>query len=129
MDGESVDDVDVNPRQMLSFDATASSDPGGIARYQWDFGDGFHQEGLVVSHAFDATGTFTITLKVTDDHGATDEVTFAVTVVDEPGPDTTGMSGNTLALLIGLVVAVVIFASLVLLKRMGTKEDEGGDGV
>jgi uncharacterized protein (TIGR03790 family) len=129
LEGEGVDDVDVNPRQMLSFDATASSDPGGIARYQWDFGDGFHQEGLVVSHAFDATGTFTITLKVTDDHGATDEVTFAVTVVDEPGPDTTGMSGNTLALLIGLVVAVVIFASLVLLKRMGTKEDEGGDGV
>ncbi|MCK5415075.1 MAG: TIGR03790 family protein, partial [Thermoplasmata archaeon] len=76
LEGENLDTVKVHPRQMLSFDAGNSYDHGGIARYQWDFGDGFLQEGIIASHAYEGAGTYTITLKVTDDHGATDEVTY-----------------------------------------------------
>jgi uncharacterized protein (TIGR03790 family) len=128
LDGEDLEVVDVHPLRMLSFDATNSYDPGGISRYQWDFGDGFDQEGMLASHAYDAVGTYTITLKVTDDHGATDEVTFAVTVVEKPAPEVSGLSGNSLAMLIGVVVAVAIVASLVLLKRLRTEEEQGGEG-
>ncbi|MCK5253927.1 MAG: PKD domain-containing protein, partial [Thermoplasmata archaeon] len=126
LEGENLDTVKVHPRQMLSFDAGNSYDHGGIARYQWDFGDGFLQEGIIASHAYEGAGTYTITLKVTDDHGATDEVTYAVTVVEEPAPQTSGISGTTLALVIGLVVAAVIFVSLVLMKRLRDRDDEGG---
>ena len=126
LEGENLDTVKVHTRQMLAFDADNSFDPGGIARYQWDFGDGFLQEGIIASHAYEAAGTYTITLKVTDDHGATDEVTYAVTVVEEPAPQTSGISGTTLALVIGLVVAAVIFASLILMKRLRDEDDEGG---
>jgi PKD repeat protein len=129
LDGEDLETVDVHPRRMLSFDGTNSYDPGGIARFQWDFGDGFLQEGMLASHAYEAVGTYTITLKVTDDHGANDEVTFAVTVVEEPSPDVSGLSGSNLALLIGAVVAAVIFASLILMKRLRTEEEEGGEGL
>ena len=128
LDGVALEGVKVHPRKMLSLDASNSTDPGGIARYQWDFGDGLLQEGILASHAYDAPGDFTIILKVTDDHGASDQVTFLVTVVDEPTPDTSGLDGSTLALLIGLVVAVVILVSLVMLKRLRDEEDEGGTG-
>jgi len=128
LDGESIEANKVHPRKMLSLDASRSHDPGQIARYQWDFGDGYFQEGVMASHAYEGPGNYTITLKVTDDHGATDQVTFSVTVVDEPTPETSGMNGSTLALLIGLVVAVVIFVSLALLKRLRDEENEGGPG-
>ncbi|UCC93048.1 MAG: TIGR03790 family protein, partial [Thermoplasmata archaeon] len=52
LEGEALDIVDVHPREMLAFDATNSYDPGGIARFQWDFGDGFQQEGVLASHAY-----------------------------------------------------------------------------
>ncbi|UCC93994.1 MAG: hypothetical protein JSW25_04845, partial [Thermoplasmata archaeon] len=74
-------------------------------------------------------GTYTITLKVTDDHGATDEVDLVVTVVEEPDPDVSGLSGGSLAVIIGLVVTVVIVAALLLMRRMAIEDDEGGDGL
>lgn len=128
VDGVSVVTAQVHPGRMLTFDGGNSYDPGGIARYQWDFGDGFTQEGMTISHAYDGIGEYTITLKVTDDNGASDIVTYTVTVVEEPSPDTSGLAGSTLALLIGLVVAVVIIAFLFLLKRSRDGDIDGGLG-
>jgi uncharacterized protein (TIGR03790 family) len=129
LDGESLEDRDVNPRMMLSFDASASSDPGGVDRYQWDFGDGFLQEGVLASHAYGAPGTYTVILKVTDGHGAIDETTFLVTVVEGPTPDTVSISGTTLAALIGIVVAAVIASAMVLWMRgKGEEDQEEGTG-
>ncbi len=129
LDGRPVAEMKVHPKSMLSFDASNSTDPGGVARYQWDFGDGFTQEGLLASHAYASDGTYTVTLKVTDDHGATDQVTMAVTVVDEPSPEPSGISGSTLALVIVLVVAVVAVLAYVLWMRARDEDVEGGDQV
>lgn len=64
-----------------SFDATQSRDVDGtITNYHWDFGDGKTAEGATVSHRFTAAGTYTVTLTVTDDKGATDTVTHTMTV-------------------------------------------------
>lgn len=48
---------------------------GGITEYLWDFGDGETSPLVSPTHVYSDTGTFTITLTVTDGDGLTDEWT------------------------------------------------------
>jgi PKD repeat protein len=64
----------------VSLDGTSSSDPDGtVASYAWDFGDGATGSGSTTSHLYAAAGTYTVTLTVTDNNGATNSVSHAVT--------------------------------------------------
>lgn len=63
------------------FDATASADPdGSISSYSWQFGDGSVATGVSPSHTYAAAGTYPVRLIVTDNQGATAELTKSVTV-------------------------------------------------
>ncbi|WP_315501377.1 PKD domain-containing protein [Actinomyces radicidentis] len=65
----------------VALDANESSDPdGSIASYAWDFGDGTTGEGTSLTHTFKEAGTYTVTLTVTDDKGATAQTTQSVVV-------------------------------------------------
>jgi len=65
----------------VSFDATGSHDPDGtIATYSWDFGDGSSASGAAPTHSFATTGTFTVTLTVTDNQGATGSASTTATI-------------------------------------------------
>ena len=65
----------------VSFDASASWDLGGmIVSYEWDFGDGGIGAGTLIDHVFISPGTYTVTLTVVDDEGATAEKTAAISV-------------------------------------------------
>ena len=65
----------------VSLDGSGSADSDGtIAAYAWDFGDSSHRHrGNGVPHLREA-GTYTVTLTVTDDDGATGTVSRTVTV-------------------------------------------------
>jgi PKD repeat protein len=83
---------------QVTFDGSSSSDDGKIANYEWDLdGDGTFETSTMgvptVKKAFDTPGTFTVRLRVTDDHGVQDAVTHTLTV--DPKPTTTGSTTTT----------------------------------
>jgi serine protease len=66
----------------IVFDGTRSADAdGSIVSYLWDFGDGSSASAEAsAAHTYTDTGTFDVTLQVTDDRGATDSTTRTVRV-------------------------------------------------
>lgn len=68
-------------KKSITFDGTSSTDPdGSIVKYVWNFGDGTVGEGAVVTHMYTNPGTYTVTLTVTDNLGATGTDTCKVTI-------------------------------------------------
>ncbi len=56
----------------MRFDATSADDMDGtLQTYHWTFGDGTTATGVTVEHTYPAPGSYTITLAVTDNEGAT----------------------------------------------------------
>jgi YVTN family beta-propeller protein len=76
-----------------SFDASASTDPEGrIASYSWSFGDGQGAGGgPIVSHAYAAPGTYTVTATVDDGEGCPGFV-FTGRTASCNGPSTASVS-------------------------------------
>jgi len=73
--------------EPITFNATNSYDPDGmIVSYFWDFGDGANATGITVNHAFATNGTFTVTLTITDDDGATDSASSTKTILMNESP-------------------------------------------
>ncbi len=65
----------------VSVNASGSSDSdGSIASYSWDFDDGGSSIGENAQHTFVDPGTYTISLMVTDDDGATGATTASLQV-------------------------------------------------
>ncbi|MGS0685683.1 PKD domain-containing protein [Nakamurella sp. GG22] len=67
----------------VAFDAGTSTASSGqsISGWDWNFGDGSARGTTkTASHTYDAAGTYTVTLQVTDSQGITDSVTKSVTV-------------------------------------------------
>jgi PKD repeat protein len=65
----------------ISFNGSASSDPdGSVVSYAWQLGDGAAASGPAPSHTYATAGTYTVSLKVTDDNGASAQATTIATV-------------------------------------------------
>ena len=67
-----------------SFTSTSSDPDGTIASQQWNFGDNTTGSGASPSHHYNAAGTYTVTLTVTDNGGATNVVSKDVVVTQPP---------------------------------------------
>jgi large repetitive protein len=58
----------------------ASGSTGSNLTYAWTFGDGTADTGVIVTHQYSQTGTFTIVLTVTSDNLSTNSLNRSVTV-------------------------------------------------
>ncbi len=91
-----VADMVLNPSVVMSasgsyvgdliYDGTGSSDPdfGDTITFFWDFGDGTTSTNPSGMHTYSSLGTYTVTLTVTDSHGASDSVSQVITFTN-PG--------------------------------------------
>lgn len=69
----------------LGVDASQSAAADGATlSYDWDFGDGKSGTGVTASHTYAASGTYTVTLQVTDSLGARASTTRKVAVAEVP---------------------------------------------
>src|SRR3989440_510296 len=94
------------PGGTVQFNGSASSDPDGNTplTYAWTFGDGASGSGATPAHVYSATGSYTVTLVVTDSRGAASTpATTTATIgstpnqppVARPGGPYAGVAGRT----------------------------------
>jgi PKD repeat protein len=106
----------------VSFDASGSTDADGtIASYAWTFGDTGTGTGATPQHTYNTDGTFTATLTVTDNEGATGTFSRVITVAPPVGSvSVTVKDTNGVGIAGAAVVATVGGAS-----RSGTTDASG----
>lgn len=100
----------VSKGSIVTFNALKSYDPDGeIVSFDWDFGDGTVETGVVIDHIFKKTGTYSVKLLTADDKGETREITTEIRVI---------MKWQTIAL---LVVTLILILLLVSFKKIFPK--------
>ncbi len=93
----STNNVMGNVNTVFSFDASSSRNQDGSTRglsYSWDFGDQTRSTEKKVSHTYEETGQYTVTLSVWDNDEAAGKVaedSFEITVQEDP-PEIYGLS-------------------------------------
>jgi serine protease len=82
--------------EPVTFDASGSTDSdGSIQSYEWAFGDGTTATGTEVTHSYEASGEYAVTLTVEDDAGASDTVTKSITISSGQNHSQRGDETNT----------------------------------
>ncbi len=70
--------------ETIQFTDTSSDPDGSIVNWTWNFGDGIQSYQRNASHSYSMAGSYTITLEVRDDSGATGNASDTVIVSNRP---------------------------------------------
>lgn len=90
----------------IVFNGINSSDPdGSIVNYTWNFGDGETGYGVLTTHKYTESGTYLVTLTVTDDDGKKDVTQSSITIEKTVQEETPGFV--YLLLLIALFIILL----------------------
>ncbi len=68
----------------VRFSSSGSTDDGVIVEREWDFGDDTTSLDIAPTHVFEQTGTYVVSLTLTDDDGSTTTETLDIDVTDQP---------------------------------------------
>lgn len=68
----------------ISFTDNSTTDHGEIVHWHWDFGDGATSSLQNPTHTFNHSGTYPVSLEVTNDVGCTDDYASEVTIYPQP---------------------------------------------
>ena len=79
----------------VNFTDSSTDSDGTIASRSWTFGDGGTSTATNPSHTYAAAGTYSVSLKVTDNGGATNTKTQSVTVSSGGGGGSSQLLANT----------------------------------
>ncbi|MFB6220338.1 MAG: PKD domain-containing protein [Halolamina sp.] len=86
-------DVTIDADTRVTFDGDGTTDRTDIVSYHWEFGDGSWKRGNTATYRYGETGTYIVTLTVTDEAGNTATDTLTVTV--EEGAGNATVNGST----------------------------------
>ena len=86
--------VDSTTSDTIQFTDSSTDSDGTISTWSWDFGDGETSTLQNPTHLYTAAGTYTVTLTVTDNGGATGNVQKDITVNSASGPGDGGDGGS-----------------------------------
>ena len=83
--------------QEILFDASNSYDhEGEIISYLWDFGDGYNENGMAVTHSYDSPEVYPVKLTVSDNEGnIINDTTWAFIGRSNDPPNTPTIDGPT----------------------------------
>src|SRR5207253_3161853 len=90
------------PTLTCSFTSTSSDPDGSVASYSWTFGDGGTSTAQNPSHPYGAGGSYTVTLRVTDNQGALSAPTSKTVTVTAPNSPPVVNAGPSETNLVGL---------------------------
>ncbi len=128
-------DTEEEMREKQSAEYNFRTDPlvdpdGDTLSYSWNFGDGAYGEGLDVNHTYVVSGTYQVTVTVSDGDSEFDTVTSTTLTVEIPPliPDPPDSEGIPIAYIIGAIIAVVLIIAIIIGFILTWKKDpEAGD--
>ena len=106
----------------ITFNASKSEDSDGIINnYTWDFGDDSIGYGSLVVHNYTENGTYTVTLKITDDDGDIDTIFTTVTVglYSSRSIENNIIKNNEILFIVGaaVIILIIIIGFIIWRKR------------
>jgi PKD repeat protein len=85
--GITVESMEVLKGESVFLDGSSTNETPtdmSFLNFSWDFGDGTTGAGAQVSHVYTASGTYKVSLTVTDDDGASNWTTVDLTIINRP---------------------------------------------